>query len=114
MTSRMVSATSRPLSPGHSISPPPMGLGAPAPASPRPQHQPGHDGRAERVELELEGGGDAEVAPAAVQRPEEVGVLVAAGPDGDAVGGDELDGAEVVAGQAVLALQPARAAAEGE
>ena len=54
----------------------------------------------------------AEVAAAAAQRPEQLGVLVAGGADQLPVGGDELDGEEAVAGEAVAAAEPAEAAAE--
>jgi hypothetical protein len=66
------------------------------------------------MELELEGGDDAEVAAAAAQRPEEVRVLVGRRADEAPVGGDQLAGEQVVAGEPVLALEPARAAAERE
>ena len=56
----------------------------------------------------------AEVAATAAQPPEELGVLVRSGPDHVAVGGDHLEGLDVVAGQAVLPGEPAHAAAEGE
>ena len=59
-------------------------------------------------------GGDAEVAAAAVQRPEQLRVLVLGGAHRVAVGGHQLDRDQVVAGEAELALDPARAAAEGE
>src|SRR5690606_6192918 len=70
--------------------------------------------RARLVQLELELGDDAEVAAAAAQPPEQLAVAVPAGSDVLAVGGDEREGDDVVAGQAVLAGQPAHAAAEGE
>ena len=68
----------------------------------------------ERVQRQLERGDDAEAAAAAAQRPEQLGVLVLGGAHDPAVPGDELGGDEVVAGQPVLALEPARAAAERE
>src|SRR5207244_447198 len=52
-------------------------------------------------------------APAA-QTPAPVLVLVRTGPEELPVGGDQLHGTEVVGSQAVLAHQPADAAAEGE
>ena len=70
-----------------------------------------HD-RADVVQLELERRRDAEVAAAAVQRPEQIGVRVLARRDLLAVGEDEVDRDEVVAREAVLALEPTRAAAE--
>jgi hypothetical protein len=63
---------------------------------------------------ELERGHDAEVAAAAPQRPQQVGVLVRAGAHQLSVGGHELGGEQVVAGEPVLALEPARAAAQRE
>ena len=56
-----------------------------------------------RMQLELEGGGDAEVAAAAAQRPEEVRMRLAVGGDELAIGGDEVDGEQVVDRHAVLA-----------
>ena len=78
------------------------------------EQQPGEHLGPDRMELERERGRDAEVAAAAVQRPEQVRVLVRAGGDPRPVGGHQLDRDEVVAGEAVLALQPARPAAERE
>ena len=43
------------------------------------------------MELELEGGDDAEVAPAAAHAPEKVRVLGGAGDAGLAVGGDDVN-----------------------
>ena len=74
----------------------------------------GGHGRADRVQIELEGGDDAEIASAAAQAPEEVGVLRRARGEDLAVGGDHLGRAQVVAGQAVLAHQPADPAAQRE
>jgi hypothetical protein len=54
------------------------------------------------VQPELELGDDAEVAAAAADAPEQVGVLVLAGPYHPAVGEDDLSRDEVVAGQAEL------------
>ena len=66
------------------------------------------------VEPEMELGDDAEVAAAAPQTPEEVGVLVGRRGDDPAVGGDDLGLEQVVAHEAELALEPAAAAAERE
>ena len=77
----------------------------------RPQHHPGVD-LAHVVEAELHRGDDAEVPAAAAERPEEVGLLVGRGPDEAPVGGDELDRRHAVGRQAVLAAEPAQAAAE--
>ena len=70
--------------------------------------------RAEVVGAEGEAGDDAEVAAAAAQRPEQLGVGVGVDLDDLAAGQDELEGDEVVAGQAVLAGEPADPAAERE
>src|SRR5262245_12090475 len=64
--------------------------------------------------LELERGGNAEVAAAAAHRPEEVGVLFRAGPAHAAVRHDQLHRAQVVEGQAVLGHEPAQATAQRE
>ena len=67
---------------------------------------------ADGVESELEAGDDAEVAAAAAERPEEVGVLGGAGAHHLAGRGHDLGGLEVVDRHAVLAAEPAEAAAE--
>src|SRR5690606_12041672 len=72
------------------------------------------DVRAERMELELERGHDAEAAPAPARRPEQILVVVAARHSHRPVGGDDLHGAHVVSAEAVTALQVAHTAAEGE
>ncbi len=64
------------------------------------------------MQLEFELGDDPEVTAAAAQAPEQVGVLVRAGVQQPAVGGDEIGADEVVAGEAVLAHQPADPTAE--
>ena len=78
---------------------------------PVPDHEAGVD-LGQRVEAELERGDDAEVAAAAAQRPEQLGVVVGVGADELAVGGDELDRGQAVGLQAVAAGEPAHAAAE--
>ena len=60
----------------------------------------------------VEAGDDAEIAAAALQAPEQVGVLAVARDDDPAIGGHHLAGDEVVAGEAVGPLEPAAAAAE--
>ena len=81
---------------------------------PRPGHRAG-DHLADRVHAEGEGGGDPEVpAATAAQRPEEIGMLLLAGAQRPAIGVDQLDGDEVVAGEPVLAREKADAAAEGQ
>jgi len=62
------------------------------------------------VELEL--GDDAEVPSAAADAPEQIGVLVPAGLHKFSVGGDQIDGEELIDGQPVLSHQPSDSAAE--
>ncbi|HWC27071.1 MAG TPA: hypothetical protein VG474_10860 [Solirubrobacteraceae bacterium] len=69
---------------------------------------------AERVQPQLEGRDDPEVAAAAAQRPEQVGVLVGARADLAAVPEDDLGGDEVVDGHAVAAALVRDTAAERE
>src|SRR5713101_2017887 len=66
------------------------------------------------MELVLEGGDHAKVAASAAQAPEQVGVLGGTHGQHLAIGSDQISGQEVVAGEAVLARQPAEAAAKGE
>ena len=66
------------------------------------------------MEVELEGGDYAQAAAAAAGRPPQLGVLGAAGGADHAVGGDELEQAEVVAAQAVGAHQQSHAAPKGK
>ena len=56
--------------------------------------------------------GDAEVAAAAANRPEQIGVLVGAGANDPAVGRDQIGAQQVVERETVLRHQPADAAAE--
>ena len=78
-----------------------------------PEDRAGVD-RADRMRLEQEARHDAEVAAAAAQRPEEVGVLALAGRDEAAIGQDDVGLEQVVDRQAVLAREVPGAAAEGE
>jgi hypothetical protein len=78
------------------------------------QHDPGEDVRPERVKLELELRHHAEVAAAAAQGPEQVGILVVARTHEFAFGGDELDRADAVTREPVLAHDPANSATERE
>ncbi len=78
------------------------------------EHERVGDLGAHRVQAELERGDDAEVAAAAAQRPEKVGVLVGGRTHDLAAGGHQLGGVQVVAAEAVLASQPPDAAAERE
>src|SRR5262249_54732748 len=66
------------------------------------------------MQLVLEGGNHAEVAATTPEAPEEVRVLAGADVAELAVGGDEIGGNEVVAGQTVPARQPANTAPQGE
>lgn len=70
--------------------------------------------RADGMKLEFERGGDAEIAAAAANGPEEVGVFVAIGSDKAAVGENHVHGEQVVNGEAVAATEIADAAAEGQ
>jgi hypothetical protein len=67
---------------------------------------------AHRDQLELDRDDRGEAPATAAQRPEELGVLVAAGAHEPAVGGDDLGGEQPVAGEAVAAAEPAQPAAE--
>jgi hypothetical protein len=69
---------------------------------------------ADLVRAEGEGGDDAEVAPAAAQRPEQVRVPVLVGRDQGAVGQHHVGGQQVVHGQAEAPGQVADAAAQGQ
>ena len=80
----------------------------------RPRDRPGDDRRAELVELELELGDDAEVRAGATDTPEEIRVLVLARGDELAVGGDDVDGEQLVDGQPEFPHQPADPTAERE
>ena len=80
----------------------------------RPHHHARQHRRPEGLELEREVGDDAEVAAAAPQPPEQVGVLVLVGHHELAVGGDHVAGAEGVDGEAELAHEVADAAAQGQ
>ena len=71
------------------------------------------DQRLDRDQLDLQRRHDAEVALATADGPEQLGLVVRADPAQPAVGGDDLDGADVVGREAVLAAQRAHAAAEG-
>jgi hypothetical protein len=77
-----------------------------------PEQQAGLHDRPHLVQAELELGDHAEVAAAAADRPEQVGILVRRGPLDPPVGGDQLGRGEVVDGQPGLAGQPAHATAQ--
>ena len=78
----------------------------------RPHDRARQHGRAEGHEVELELGDDPEVAAAATEAPEEVRVLVGGRLHELAVCGDDVDPAQLVDRQAVLAHDPADPAAE--
>ena len=65
------------------------------------------DRRADSVELIVKGGDDAEIAAAAAKAPEEVLILLGAGRQEAANGGDHISREEIIDGKAVLAGQPA-------
>ncbi len=66
------------------------------------------------MEVELEGGYDAEVAAAAPYGPEKVGVLVLARVSQGSIGGHNVNGPQVVARESIAAGEPAEPAAERE
>jgi hypothetical protein len=78
----------------------------------QPVDRPCKDQRADAMKTKLELGDDSEVAPAAAQTPEELRVLCLARLDQLAVGGDQVDRAELVDRQPVLPMQPTDTAAE--
>src|SRR4029453_2835355 len=63
---------------------------------------------------EGEVGDDAEVAPPAPQRPEQIRVLLFAGHDEVAVGGDHITASEPVDGEAELAHQVTEPSPQGQ
>ena len=74
------------------------------------EHEGAHHLGAHGMQPVLEGGDHAEVAAPAADGPEQVRVLLLAGRQEAAVGGDQLYGDEVVGREAVLAPQVAHAA----
>ena len=66
------------------------------------------------MQCEPERGDDAEVAAAASQRPEQIGVFAGGRLDDAALGGDHLGDKQVVDGEPVFAHEEADSAAEGE
>ena len=78
----------------------------------RVRDQAAGDHRADRVQPVLERRGDAEVAAAAAEAPEQVRMLVGAHGQDAPVGRHELDREQVVGGEAELRHQPAETAAE--
>ena len=80
----------------------------------RPERRPGHHRRPHRMGLELKLGDHPEVAAAAAQRPEQVGVLVGAGVHQRAVGEHHVGPDEAVDRQPEAACQMPETAAERE
>src|SRR5262245_8492801 len=76
--------------------------------------QPSRDHWPYRMELILKGRSDPKVAAASANGPEQIGLLVLAGPDHLAFGSHQVDGAKIVEGQAILAHQPTQSSAESE
>ena len=74
----------------------------------------GDGGAAELVRAEFERSHDAEVAAAALQCPEQIGILLGAGLHQLAVRGDHVRADHAVDGEAELALQATDATAERE
>jgi len=72
------------------------------------------DRRTDLVKVELETGDDPEVAAAATDGPEQVGVLVVTGVEESAVGRDHVRPAEIVDREPVFRGEPAEAAADGQ
>jgi hypothetical protein len=66
------------------------------------------------VQAQRQRGGDPEVGPGPAQAPEQLRVLAGPGPHPLALGGHQLDGEQVVQGQAVPSDQPPDPAAEGQ
>ena len=77
------------------------------------QHQQAAHELVDRVQAELEAGGDAEVAAAAADGPEQLGMGLGVDLEQAAVGGHHLGGQQVVDGQAVLSDQIARCRRQG-
>ena len=66
------------------------------------------------MQFELERGHDTEIAAAAADRPEKVGVLRCACLDERAIGGHHVGGDQIVDRKSELAAEPSKAAAERE
>src|SRR5580700_2166922 len=76
--------------------------------------QAARDLRPYRMQLIFEARRNTEIAASAAYGPEQIGLLVLAGPYRLAVGGDELDGHKIVEGETILANEPTQTAAQGE
>jgi hypothetical protein len=80
----------------------------------RVEHHAGQDGRADQMQAILERRHHAEVAAAAAETPEEVGMLIGAGTQELPVSSDHVGREQVVYGEPVPTHQPAQAPAESE
>jgi hypothetical protein len=80
----------------------------------RGEHQHAADDLIDRVQPQAESGDDTEVAAAAAERPEEIGIRVLVHREMLPVGGHHFSREHVIDGQAVLADEKAEAAAERE
>ena len=78
----------------------------------RPVDGPAQHDRADRVQVVLERGGDAEVAAAAAQAPEQLRLRAGVDAQPLPVGGDQVDRAQVVDGEPVPAHQVPEPAAQ--
>jgi hypothetical protein len=78
----------------------------------RPEDRAGVDLRPERIETELELRRDPEITAASTKTPEEVGVLLLTGFDERALSGDEVDGEQVIDGEAELSHRKADPSAQ--
>ena len=67
---------------------------------------------ADRMQLELEGSDDPEIAPSTAHTPEQVGVLAGTGSEHPSISRDEVHRQQIVNGQSVLAHEPAQTAAQ--
>ena len=66
------------------------------------------------VRLVEEGGDDPEIAAAPTQRPEQIWMMLGVRGDNGGISRDDLEGQNIVAGQPVLAREPADAATQGQ
>src|SRR5690349_24759868 len=66
------------------------------------------------MQLIFEARRHAEIAASAAYAPEQIGFLVLASPDRLPLGGDKLDGYEIVESETMLAYLPIKTAADGE
>ena len=76
----------------------------------RPEDRSRDDFRSQRMEPELELGHDSEVATAAANPPEQIGILGLTGLQQFAASGDDVDREQIVDREPILAHDPAEAA----